>query len=311
MTEKSPQNDQSSKKPLSEQLTDALVKLLVTGSGGSSLFFLFKNEIPKALIAAAIAAGAALLSSFGESLMKVLKEWMGKKGEQAGHAITKKADRALDILSEFQGKYYQRLIYSCRDYRTQGLKTKGPFVLDLKKVFVPLRVAPESAGRVSPGMIRASSGSSSLSIWDFLEASSDQQPTYQSMAILGAPGSGKTTLLEHLTLIYAEGRQPQESPTLIPILIYLRDVWDAIAKGCPNLATLIEQQESIKKLEPPPQWFEDKLRHQQCLVMLDGLDEVADETQRQRNFSKSQGALAAEKSGERQRSCLGECALAS
>ncbi|MGK7877887.1 MAG: SUMF1/EgtB/PvdO family nonheme iron enzyme [Xenococcaceae cyanobacterium] len=269
-------------KPLSEKLTDALIKLLATGSGGSSLFFLFKNDIPKALIAGAIAAGAALLSSFGESLMKVLKKYMGKKGELAGHAITKKADQALDSLSGFQDKYYQRLIYACRDYRTQGLKTKGPFVLDLEKVFVPLRVLPESAERISSEMIRSGGRTSGLSIWDFLEASRDHQPTYPSMAILGAPGSGKTTLLEHLTLIYAERRQPQSAPTLIPILIYLRDVWDAIASGSLNLATLIEQQESIKKLEPPSQWFENKLRDQQCLVMLDGLDEVADETQRKR-----------------------------
>ena len=203
---------------------------MATGSGGSSLFFLFQKKIPEALIAGAIAAGATLLSSFGKNLMKVLKEYTDRKGEQVGRAITERADRALDRLG-FQGKYYQRLIYACRDYRTQGLKTKGPFVLDLEKVFVPLRVAPESAGRISPAMIRASGGSSSLSIWDFLVASRDQQPTYPSMAILGAPGSGKTTLLEHLTLIYAEGRQPQEEPTLIPILIYLRDVWDAIAKS--------------------------------------------------------------------------------
>ncbi len=42
----------------------------------------------------------------------------------------------------------------------------------------------------------------------------------------------------------------------------------------------IKNQELSLKLEPPPQWFKDKLQHGKCLVMLDGLDEVADETQR-------------------------------
>ena len=260
-----------------ESLVKTLMDWILIGIGfGITAHFIISGEWVAAIASFLLTFFLTLSFKF---ILKVLKEWMEQKGEQVGHAITKKADRAL---SGFQEKYYQRLIYACRDYRTQGLKTKGPFVLDLEKVFVPLRVAQESAERISPAMIRASGGSSSLSIWDFLVASRDKQPTYPSMAILGAPGSGKTTLLEHLTLIYAEGRQPQESPTLIPILIYLRDIWDAIAKGCPNLATLIEQQESIKKLEPPPQWFEDKLRHQKCLVMLDGLDEILDLTQRQR-----------------------------
>ena len=37
----------------------------------------------------------------------------------------------------------------------------------------------------------------------------------------------------------------------------------------------------IAKLNPRPNWFAEKLQHNQCLVMLDGLDEVANQEQRQ------------------------------
>ena len=42
------------------------------------------------------------------------------------------------LTSKFEGKYYQELIYHCRDYKTYGLKTKGEFTLNFDKIFVPL-----------------------------------------------------------------------------------------------------------------------------------------------------------------------------
>ncbi len=191
------------------------------------------------------------------------------------------------LTSSKQSKYYQSLIYACRDYQTQGLKTKGPFTLDLEKVFVPLRIAPESAARISSQMIQGRDESNQgLGIWDFLAASLTK-PQFRTLAVIGAPGSGKTTLLKHLTLTYAKNsqrKQHRKAPKLIPVLIYLRneEVQKAIAtQNPPNLATLIEQQSSINKLKLPPRWFEERLRYQKCLVMLDGLDEVAKENQRQ------------------------------
>lgn len=191
--------------------------------------------------------------------------------------------RAWELTSPFKRKYYKSLIYQCRDYRTQGLKTKGPFTLDLEKVFVPLRVAPEDAGQISPAMIQSSARDSIQSIWDFLAASKGES-AYCSMLIIAPPGSGKTTLLEHLILTYAQNTQRQQhpkAPQLIPILLYLRDVRSAISQNKPSLSELIEQLPSISQLNPPPQWFERNLHRSSCLVMLDGLDEVADSKERQ------------------------------
>ncbi|BAY43401.1 hypothetical protein SAMD00079811_09810 [Scytonema sp. HK-05] len=187
-----------------------------------------------------------------------------------------------ELTSPFQRQYYESLIYSCRDYKTQGLKTKGEFTFALDKVFVPLKVLPKSPDKILPNMIQSSSMTDNLSsIWDILVANK-KTSAYSSLAIIGSPGSGKTTLLQHLTLTYAKNTQRlqhREAPKLIPILVYLREgnIQTEISKAHPpKLSELIERQESISQLNPPPQWFERKLNAQQCLVMLDGLDEVAD-----------------------------------
>jgi predicted NACHT family NTPase len=157
------------------------------------------------------------------------------------------------VTANFQGKYYEQLIFNCRDFRTQGLKTKGAFTLDLEKVFVPLQVAPESADRTSSDMMRAKVSQHCLEIWDFL-AELYKQPSYRRIVIIGPPGSGKTTLLEHLTLMYAQNtqrRQHRKAPSLIPVLLYLRTVRDKITgDNPPSLAALIEQQTDITPLNP-------------------------------------------------------------
>ncbi|GAB4375242.1 MAG: hypothetical protein Kow00121_20760 [Elainellaceae cyanobacterium] len=190
-----------------------------------------------------------------------------------------------NLTSDFKGKYYEGLIDYCRDYRTKGLKTQGDFVLDKEKVFVPLKVAPKSLSQISSGMLIPRTATDRWDIWDFL-AKVRKDPTYGRLAIIGSPGSGKTMLLEHLTLTYARNRQQKhqrQAPKLIPVLIYLRNVRDRVTDDQPpTLSALINEQPLVARLQPKPLWFEHRLKQGQCLVMLDGLDEVADEAQRQK-----------------------------
>ncbi len=214
--------------------------------------------------------GSKVLPYFDQFLDWVLGSWVPR--------------RWWELTDQFKGRYYTSLIDHYRDYRTKGLKTQGDFVLDLDKVFVSLQVAPESLNQVSAGMLLPRSNTNRLDIWDFLDQASKDR-TDCRLAILGPPGSGKTTLLEYLTLTYAHNRQRQQhrqAPALIPVLIYLRDVRSQITSDQPpTLAELIHQQPLVKELQPRLSWFASKLKQGLCLVMLDGLDEVADETQRQ------------------------------
>ncbi len=187
------------------------------------------------------------------------------------------------LTANFRDQYNTSLIYRYRDYRTQGLKTQGPFALDLERLFVPLRLRPESASRITGEMIGRPDSAGSWDIWQFLTAIKTQ-PAFDRLVILGAPGSGKTTLLEHLVLVFAKGTRRRKNrglPNYIPVLLYLRDVRDRLVEdNPPGLPELIEQQVSLDGLTPPPDWFKEQLQDGKCLVMLDGLDEVADLKQR-------------------------------
>jgi len=186
------------------------------------------------------------------------------------------------ITWNFKHKYYRSLVYICRDYQTQGLDKDR--ILALQKVFVPLKIAFNKAfptGLMIENKRGKLENSKEKQIWDFL-AAMVQNPGFRRIAVLGAPGSGKTTLLRYLTLTYASKQERKlhpQAPKLIPVLLYLKDVRQVIVEKKLPLAELITQQ--VKPLNPPPNWFANKLRRSKCLVMLDGLDEVADETQRQ------------------------------
>ena len=196
-----------------------------------------------------------------------------------------------NLTSPFQYQYYKGLTYICRYYQTQGLHRDRN--LNLQKVFVPLKIAATEASNTSHKMIQPlkdeGNNSNEIQIWNFL-AAIDQNQAFRRMAVLGAPGSGKTTLLRYLTQIYATKQQRKvhrKAPKLIPILLYLKDVHQEIVNNQQiTLAELItqqvqQQQQKHQLLNPPPNWFSEKLLQNQCLVMLDGLDEVADETHRQ------------------------------
>jgi predicted NACHT family NTPase len=256
-----------------------------------TLYFAITLQWSQAFLSLSLTVLLSLLTIAGIFLTEFLNQLFLKSQLSLNQLAQRLADAlwsqvevwTWELTSPFQRQYYQSLIDNCRDYKTQGLKTKGEFTFALDKVFVPLKVLPKSPDKILPNMIQSSSMSDNLSsIWEILVAH-QKTSAYRSLAIIGSPGSGKTTLLQHLTLSYAKNTQRlqnRDAPKLIPILLYLRDrnIQNTITKAPSplKLSELIERQESIRQLNPPPQWFERKLSNQQCLVMLDGLDEVAD-----------------------------------
>ncbi|MDJ0731438.1 MAG: GUN4 domain-containing protein [Crocosphaera sp.] len=275
------------------------------GLGIPATIILFKTGQPfSAIITASASIGITLLAIAAKWLSDLFNTILDKIEEKLEEKVDPLATWVVESLndfvlriwwrltSKFEGKYYQQLIYDCRDYKTYGLKTKGAFIFKLEKIFVPLRVSPESLQNISPDIIKRQDGGKETTIWDFLVESKDIYQ-FRKIAIIGKPGSGKTTLLKDLTLTYAQNRhrrQHRQAPKLFPILIYLRDVRDMITKkdsetnqyvvNTVTLPEVIEKLKSVKKLNPPKGVFKDFLHQKDCLIMFDGLDEVADDRQR-------------------------------
>ncbi|MCG5059158.1 MAG: HEAT repeat domain-containing protein [Limnoraphis sp. WC205] len=101
--------------------------------------------------------------------------------------------------------------------------------------------------------------------------------------LLGAPGSGKTTLMSYFAVMLAQNRPEllglDVNVDWLPILIRMRDFVRE-----PNLSILdfvkqfAEKRMSVKTLQTG--FFEYWLEDGRTLILLDGLDEIADESKR-------------------------------
>ena len=187
---------------------------------------------------------------------------------------------------KFKRAYYNSLIDNWRELKVEGYRIGLP-ALDLENVYVHLRIKVETPERIEGVIIYSSKVFEGREIWDFLRQSKQKKfQSYRRLAIVGAPGSGKTTLLKYITLTYAnQNHKKYKVPKYIPVLLYLRDIRHLIlTENPPNLLQLIVQY--IKALpvnpalNPPHDWIEDQIKVGNCLVMLDGLDEVASPEER-------------------------------
>ncbi|HEY9604191.1 MAG TPA: GUN4 domain-containing protein [Allocoleopsis sp.] len=282
MTEKSPEP----KSPLSEQIADAVIKVLFAGSGLSGLWLLFQNEILKALIACLFSAMFGLVSSFGDGLMEILKTRMKERGQGVGKAI----DRAVDLtLSGFKQKYLDVLKVECYTLEVEGHQLTQ--ALALEDVFVPLHIESSQ----NPGML----SESNQEIWEFLpnKHHSPGQYPHRRIIILAGPGYGKTTLLRYLTFTYVTKSHPSQARWFIPVLLRLREIHTLIqGKNSPSLSELIikhlENRPEYRDFKPSQHWIEKWLDDGDCLVMLDGLDEVP-KTQRDKVREWTDGEMKA------------------
>lgn len=221
--------------------------------------------------------GSRLLPYFDKLL-----DWIFRKLEEGCAELT---DRT-------EGTYYRYLIADGKDYEGRGFNAGG---LSLETVYVLLKLSENAAKNVSQNIIRqqrlAFDPQVPQVIGKLILTIGNPKSHCRRLVILGAPGSGKSTLLRHIMLMYAirkRRRLNSRVPKLHPVLLRLREIYELVLEkpdqSLADLTTQFFQSNSgdLKaKLEQNSQWFEKRLRRGRCLVMLDGLDEIADDTQRQ------------------------------
>jgi hypothetical protein len=179
-------------------------------------------------------------------------------------------------LSGFGRRYRRHLISSTRFTDLKGLVGRT-FDPDLADVYVDVALRPRDQADVLSSDLRAqtadlpTAGERCL-IEDFLGS-----PQPRVLAVIGAPGSGKTTLLRHTARqTCTRGTKLKRGRRDTPILLYLREHVATIEAdplvALPVLATSVLARYGLTE---PPNWLESRLRAGRCLVLLDGLDEVA------------------------------------
>lgn len=185
--------------------------------------------------------------------------------------------------------YLRQLGDSVADIELLGVRNKGD-VLALREVYVDVSLVPrpvrDSGDEPFVGALPGSS-QARLPLASFL-TKQGRSGTERVLAVIGGPGSGKTTLLRRTALGLTEGRRRGRP---IPVLLYLRDHAKAILSATPPTVAEVAAAAPWLAGKVPAEWIGRQLDRGSCLVMLDGLDEVADPADRGRIVVWAKGQI--------------------
>ncbi|MGI5420341.1 NACHT domain-containing protein [Actinomadura luteofluorescens] len=176
--------------------------------------------------------------------------------------------------------YLRRMRTAVDQMETIGLVTQAEFVLRTRQVYVDVMLRPRPVTEVVTdtgiGSVSSAEAGRRASLASFLAPG-------RVLAVLGAAGSGKTTLARHTALEIAERRRRGwRRRRQLPVLLYLRDHAEEIAAGEPEGLAQIAVTAPWLNGAVSAEWLEERLARGQCVVLLDGLDEVADSGDRSR-----------------------------
>jgi hypothetical protein len=178
------------------------------------------------------------------------------------------------------GQYIQQVLAATQYINIRGIRTKSPFSVDIKSAFIPMQF----------GDIQVAQDSNNTEGVELPSLLTESART----VILGDPGSGKTTLLAYLANVFATGllqNSPQThlgiSKNLLPVFFSLRYYGNYIQKMDPSspspssfLDCLNGYFENLN-IDLPSGFFVSYFETGNCILLLDGLDEIVDSNARQ------------------------------
>ncbi|MEN8166999.1 MAG: SUMF1/EgtB/PvdO family nonheme iron enzyme [Pseudomonadota bacterium] len=209
------------------------------------------------------------------------------------------------------GRYLQYITSRNCYLQLQGIRSGGKLVnIELDRIYIRLRTTQQRLAEEeehwlateadqAPGEMHRLRGEQRAPSETVIISVEDALKEHTRLVVLGDPGSGKTTLLRYLTLPYAKDladktTQVREKlntnePGRLPIFLPLREIGiflkSAPQDGTEGHAQLLEYlQRSLAKerIELPVDFFDEWLDSGKAVVLLDGMDEVADPDLRRR-----------------------------
>lgn len=215
----------------------------------------------------------------GASVVLGAVVWLGRQLWKRWRArILDRVDRMLSRqVSQFSRRYREFMLSNLRYIDVKGLATVGFYTPELDEVFVDVSLAYRAPHQVQDSLLAQlpAEVTDRHSISDFLD-----RPEPAVLAVIGAPGGGKTTLLRHTARAVCRDRRRRRT---VPILLFLRDHVTAIAADSEiALPELVRGTLGRYGPDEPSGWFEQRLRDGDCVVLLDGLDEVARQEDRKK-----------------------------
>lgn len=190
----------------------------------------------------------------------------------------KESKKQQKILETEEDRYLDFVITKNEKLTFQGFETAVKTPILLWDVYVPLRANIAGLGMRDLGLAERGEMQDyrDLSIEDAVLLATDKK--YDGLIILGDPGAGKTTLLRYFLLCFAkkEATSRLHLPgDRLPILLPLRSV-DMSKTFIQNICAQFQDYD----LKLSEAFFLDRLEKGRAIVLLDGLDEVADESAR-------------------------------
>lgn len=263
-----------------QKLLLALSQLPLFGSAALWWEKIQQRPVAAALIALAYEA-LLLIAAFGK------KVWAKLEDEAVQRAAGWIKTGISNFKPGFRRRYKQQIIRDHGIFNVRGLGLLNTYTLNLEEVFVDLRIAPSSnPSRPSAHPVERKKFAGNLPVWDFLRVKNHRKDEALALAIIGPPGCGKTTLLGHVALTLAGNRQQHyHSRAYTPIFLLLRDHVAAITGENPPAIGILAQkhfsnQNVYSSLNTPDHWFEKQVDRGKCIILLDGLDEIADAQKR-------------------------------
>jgi NACHT domain-containing protein len=238
---------------------------------GSILARLAVAIAPPALLAGAswpvvterpVAAGVLLLGYLAllRFAGELAKRWQTRLVDLVDSATRRRVTR-------FHRHYREFVLSGLRYIDLKGLATIGFYTPELDEVYIDVSLTFRAPHAVPSGVVGDTADAGDRhSIQDFLGG-----PDPVVLALVGPPGSGKTTLLRHTARRTYQRRRARRN---VPMLLYMRDHVATIS-ATPGIALpqLVAGMMGPSRKEPDG-WFEQRLHDGDCIVLVDGLDEV-------------------------------------